>query len=822
MQPLIQDLRYGVRMLFKNPLVTLIAILALTLGIGANTAIFSVVNAVLLRPLPYQESDRLVFLSERGTQVEDMSISYPNFTDWREQNRVFEHFGVFNRNSYNLTGRGEAERINAGQVSAEVFTALGTQPALGRVFTSAEDVPGGPSVVILSHGLWLRRFGGDPKILNQQINLNGRNYEVIGVMPNGYAFPTRTEMWVSAGQLSGDPAWKMRGNHPGLYGLARLKPGITIEQARADLGNIVANLAKLYPDSNEGNGVTISSLLENYVGDIRPALWFMLAAVSFVLLIACANIANLLLARATVRQKEMAVRAALGASRWRLIRQLLTESVILALIGGVLGFVIAQWGIDLILAISPNNIPRAKEIGMDWRVLMFTIAVSVITGILFGLIPALQSSETNVHETLKESGRGNTGKKHWVRSGLVIFEVATTLMLLICAGLMMRSFYRLQQVNPGFNYDHLMSMSISLPEKKYATPEQQINFFEQVAQNIRNQPGVKSVGYASGLPLGNNGWQTSFTVEGLPIPPPSQTPSMEMCLASPDYFQTMGIKLIAGRWFNHHDNRAHLKGVDLSKLTVEQRYGAALKVMIIDEEFARRHWPNENAIGKRIRLGSGSDDPLLEVVGVVGRVKMDGLNTDSNRVQGYLPYLQGQGANMTMIVKSAVDPMQMIALARAQVTAVDPEQPVFDVRTMEEIKSLSISTERLNLALLGMFAGVALILAIVGIYGVMNYAVTQRTHEIGIRMALGAQAGDVMKLVIGDGMKLVLLGAALGIGAALLITRFMQTLLFEVTTTDPLTYTLIALLLTVVALLACYIPARRAMKTDPMIALRYE
>lgn len=822
MQTLLQDLRYGARMLFKNPLITLIAILALTLGIGANTAIFSVVNAVLLRPLPYEESERLVFLSERGTQVEDMSISYPNFTDWREQNRVFEHFGVSNRNSYNLTGRGEAERINAGQVSAEVFAALQAKPALGRVFTNEEDVAGGPPVVVLSHGLWLRRFGGDPKILNQQLNLNNKNYEVIGVMSPDYAFPTRTEMWVPVGQLLSEPGWKQRGNHPGLYGVARLKPGVTIEQARADLGNIATNLAKQYPDSNEGNGVTITKLLDIYVGDIRLALWFMLAAVSFVLLIACANIANLLLARATVRQKEMAVRAALGASRWRLIRQLLTESVILALLGGTLGLVLAQWGIDLILAISPNSIPRAKEIGLDWRVLIFTLGVSVITGILFGLIPALQSSEINVHETLKESGRGNSGKKQWVRNGLVVFEVATTLMLLVCAGLMIRSFYRLQQVNPGFNYDHLMSLSISLPQKKYATPEQQINFFEQVANNIRQQSGVRSVGYASGLPLGNNGWQTSFTVEGQPIPPSSQIPSMEACLASPDYFQTMGIKLIAGRWFTEHDNRAHLNGVDLSKLTVEQRYGAALKVLVIDEEFARRHWPNENAVGKRIRLGSGANDPLLEVVGVVGRVKMEGLNNDSNRVQGYLPYLQGQGRDMTIVVKSALEPTQMISLARQQVTAVDPEQPVFDVRTMEEIKSLSISTERLTLTLLGIFASVALILAIVGIYGVMNYAVTQRTHEIGIRMALGAQASDVMKLVIGHGMKLVFIGTAIGIVAALLITRFMQTLLFEVTATDPLTYTMIALLLTIVALLACYVPARRAMKVDPMIALRCE
>ncbi len=822
MQTLFQDLRYGIRMLFKNPLITLIAILALTLGIGANTAIFSVVNAVLLRPLPYAESDRLVFLSERGTQIEDMSISYPNFTDWREQNRVFEHVGVFNRGNYNLTGHGEAERLNAGQVSAEVFAVLRAQPLLGRVFTNEEDKPGGSAVVVLSHAWWQKRFAGDPKILNTQLSFNGKNYEVIGIMPPGYDYPGQTEIWVPVGQLSSEESWKNRGNHPGLYGVARLKPGITLEQARTDLGNIAANLAKQYPDSNEGNGVTIKSLMDDEVGEIGPALWFMLAAVSFVLLIACANIANLLLARATVRQKEMAIRAALGAGRWRIIRQLLTESLILALVGGGLGLMVSQWGIDLILALSPNNLPRAREVNMDWRVLVFTLTVSVITGLLFGLIPALQSSEIGVHETLKESGRGNTEKKHWVRSGLVVFEVATTLMLLVCAGLMIRSFYRLQQVNPGFNYDHLMSMSISLPSKKYETIEQRINFFEQVVSNIRRQPGVESVGYASGLPLGNNGNQTSFTVEGRPIPSPSQTPSMEMSLASTDYFKAMGIKLIAGRWFTEHDDRSSLNSVDLSNLTPDQRISAGLTVMVIDEEFARRYWPDENAVAKRIRRGTKPDSPVVEIIGVVGRVKMEGLSNDSKRVQGYFSSLQVARTTMTMVVKSAIDPSQMVSLARQQVTAIDPEQPVYNIRTMEEIKSRSISTERLNLTLLGIFAAVALILAIVGIYGVMSYAVTQRTHEIGIRMALGAEANDVLKLVIGQGMKLVLIGAAIGIGAALVITRFMQTLLFEVKATDPLTYVLLASLLTVVALLACYIPARRATKVDPMIALRCE
>ena len=816
-----QDLRYGARMLLKQPLFTLVAVIALALGIGANSAIFSVVNGILLRPLPYDESERLMSLSERGQQMDGMSISYPNYTDWKAQNQTFDQIAVYNRASYNLTGIGDPERLVAAQASAELFSVLRVSPAKGRVFTSDEDKPGGDPVVVLSYGLWQRRFGGDEKIIDQTISLNDRSYTVIGVMPQRFLFPSRVELWVPVGPLSDQESWKQRGNHPGLYGVARLKPGVTVEQARADMDSVAEGLEQRYPDSNTGNRVTLTPLLENYVRDIRPALWILLGAVGLVLLIACANVANLLLARATSRQKEIAVRLALGASRWRIIRQLLTESILLSFIGGSIGLLLAQWGIDLILAISPNDIPRAREINLDMGVLAFTIGISFLTGLIFGIVPALQATRFDVHETLKETGRGNSGRHQWVRSSLVVVEIATTLVLLVGAGLLIRSFYQLQQVNPGFSYENLLSFSVSLPQKKYATDEQQVNFFRQALQNIQALPGVKEVGLASGLPLGNNGWQTSFLVEGQPPPEPGKSPLMEACLASPDYFKAMGIRLIKGRYFTDQDNRSHVTEEKRRGKTADEISMAGLNAIIIDEEFARRYWPDEEAVGKHLRLG-GDQGPLIEVVGIVGRVKMEGLNTDSNRVQGYFPFFQIPSSGMTVIVKSSVEPTQMVAAARQQILAVDPNQPVYEIRTMDQIKSESIASERLNLTLLSIFAGVALILALVGVYGVMSYAVTQRTHEIGIRMALGAQTGNVMKMVIANGMKMATIGIVLGLGGAFAVTRVMQNLLFGVSATDLLTFVSVPVILIGVALVACFVPALRATKVDPMIALRYE
>lgn len=823
MQTLLQDIKYGTRMLLKNPGVTIIVIFALAVGIGANTAIFSVVNSVLLRPLPYEESDRLVFLNEKSDVLDEMSISYPNFEDWRVQNQSFERIGVYNRASYNLTGNGEAERIVTGQVSADLFSVLRVNAAMGRVFTNDEDKPGGSPVVLLSHALWQRRFGGQTNILNQPISLNSKSYTVIGIMPQDYQYPSRVEMWVPVGQLSDQASWKSRGNHPGLYGVARLKPGVTFDQALADMARVATNLEKQYPDSNSGNGIRLRPLLEIYVSDVRRALWVIFAAVSFVLLIACANIANLLLARASARRKEMAIRSALGAGRWRIARQLLTESILLSIVGGGFGFLLGRWGIKLILYMSPDAIPRTKEIGLDWKVLGFTLAISFITGILFGLVPALQAGDVDVHETLKDTGR-SVSSRHWLRSSLVIVEVATTLVLLIGAGLMIRSFYLLQKVNPGFSYEHLTSFSVSLPQKKYMNDESRSSFYQRLLENVRTQPGVESVAAASGLPLGNNGWQTSFTVDGRPAPPRNETPLMEACLVTPDYFKAMSIPLLRGRVFDDHDDKSHLVGKDLSKLDENQKSMAGVNSIVIDEEFARRYWPNEDPVGKRIRLGGGSDtsSPLLQVLGVVGRVKMEGLSQDSNRVQGYFSYAQQPQGSMTIVVKGSGDPNQLISSARQQVKLLDPDQPIYSPRTMGDIRAESVAPERLNLTLLSLFAAIALVLAIVGIYGVMSYSVTQRTHEIGIRMAIGASRADVFRMILSHGMKLTFIGIGVGLLGAFALTRLMTTMLFGVEPTDATTFASIAALLLVVAGLACYLPGRRATKVEPVISLRYE
>ena len=821
MTTLWQDIRYGVRMLWKNRGITAIVIFALALGIGANTAIFSVVNTVLLRPLPYPDADSLVFLNEKSTVLDEMSLSYPNFTDWRAHNQSFEHIGVYNRGSYNLTGSGEAERIVTAQMSADLFTLLRVGPLHGRVYNNDEDKPGGNPVVVLSYGLWQRRFGGQMSVLNQPITLNNKSYTIIGVMPETFFFPSRAEMWVPVGQLSDQTSWQERGNHPGLYGVGRLKAGVSFEQAESDLNTIAANLEKQYPNTNAGNRVRFRPLLEIFVSDVRRALWVIFAAVISVLLIACANIANLLLARATARRKEMAIRTAVGASRWRLARQLLTESILLSLIGGSLGLLLARWGIDLILYVSPDAIPRWREIGLDWTVLAFTVGISFVTGSLFGLIPALQAGEVDVHETLKETGRGVSGRS-WLRNSLVVAEVATTLVLLICAGLMIRSFYLLNKVNPGFSYEHLTSFSVALPQKKYDKMETRASFYNRLLENIRALPGVETAAVASGLPLGNNGWQTGFVIDGQPRPPRDQTPLMEACLVTPDYFKAMNIPVLRGRVFTDRDDRSHLAGRDLSKLNEDEIAIAGLNKIVIDEQFAQRHWPNEEPVGKRIQMGGEENPRFLEVIGVVGRVKMESLNQNSNRVQGYFPFNQVPNGNMTVIVKGSSDPNQLIGSMRAAVREIDPDQPIYNPRTMDEIRAESVASERLNLTLLSIFAGIALVLAIVGIYGVLSYSVTQRTHEIGIRMAIGARPRDVFAMILGHGMKLTLIGVVIGLALAFAATRLLETMLFGVAPTDLTTFSLISLLLISVAALACYLPGRRATKVEPTISLRYE
>ncbi|MFL6207307.1 MAG: ABC transporter permease [Pyrinomonadaceae bacterium] len=821
MSTLWQDVRYSLRVWLKRPGFTVVAVLSLALGIGANTAIFSVVQAVLLRPLPFAEADRLVYLTERNTQLDGVSLSWPNFTDWRAQNHVFEKIAAYNRDSYNLTSGGDPERLLAAQASADLFAVLRVHAAQGRVFTNEEDAPGANPVVVLSYGLWQRRFGGAANVVGQSITLNGRGYTVVGVMPQGFAFPNRVELWLPLGQLA-QPAWQNRDNHMGLFGVARLKPGVALEQARADLNNITASLAQQYPDTNADERATLTPLQETYVKDIRLALWTLLGAVGFVLAVACANVANLLLARTAIRQREFAIRAALGASRRRIVRQLLVESLLLALTSGGLGLLLALWGVDLILAIRPDYIPRANEIGIDARVLLFTAAVSMLTGLIFGLVPALQASRPDLQAALREGKRGPVWGRSVFRSGLVITEVALTLVLLVGTGLLLRSFQRLQQVEPGFTYEHLLSVNVTLPARKYPDVAQRINFTQEVLPKLRALPGVADAAVSSGLPLGYNNWQAQFVLDGRPQPPPAQTPVMDVCAVSLDYFRTMGIPLLKGRYFNAQDNRQWLDERSLQGRDEGARAIAGVNAIIIDEEFARRYWPNEDATGQRIRFGADASAPALTVVGVVGRVRMEGLKTDVNRGQGYLPYLQLPTRSLAIVVRSALAPEQIVAAVRRQVLAVDREQPVYNVRTLAQMRATSLAPAALNLTLLGIFAGLALVLAAVGIYGVIAYTVSQRTHEIGIRVALGAQRRDIFKLIVGRGLLLVLAGIGLGLCAALALARLLSSLLFGVSATDPLVFAVVALLLASVALLACYLPARRAMKIDPMVALRYE
>ncbi len=818
-----QDLRYGTRMLLKRPGFALIAVLTLALGIGANTAIFSVVNAALLRPLPYPESERLVWLSERAPNFPTMMISYPNFTDWRAQQTVFEHLGVYNWASYNLTGRGEPQRLTGARLSADVFAALRVQAAVGRVFNQDEDKPGAQPVIVLSHGLWQSRFGGDAGIVNQAITLDGRTYTIIGVMPAGFAFPQRRDFWTPLGPFASEqPGYQLRVNHPGLLGVARLKDGVTLEQARAEMDAIAARLEQQYPVWNKHIRVRIDPLLDAYVSDARRALWTLLGAVGLVLLIACANVANLLLARAAARQKEIAVRAALGASRRRIAQQLLTESVLLAVVGGTLGFLLARWGVPLILAIGGDSIPRAAEIGLDRGVLAFTAVVAVLTGVLFGLAPAWQASCADVQVVLKDAARSVTGARGWLRQALVVSEVALTLLLLVGAGLLLRSFYRLQQVNAGFTHERVLSFRLDLPTRKYATGEQQIAFYQGLREKLRALPGVEEVAFASQFPLGGGNWQTHFFIEGQPAPPLNESPWMEVTAASPDYFRALGIRLLRGRYFTEQDNQEHLRGRDLRGLIEAFRRSAALNVIIVDEEFARRHWPNGDPIGKRVRLYHPIWGPALTVVGVVVRVKLQRLNEQGGFVQAYLPWLQLPGDGAAVVIKTRLEPETMVAAARRQVLALDPEQPIYDVRTLTEQRDISLAPERLNLTLLSGFAAVALLLAAIGLYGVISYAVTQRTQEIGIRMAVGARSHDVLKMIIGQGMRLAVIGVVIGLLASLALMRLMKSLLFGVSATDPVTFAMIALLLVGVALVACYMPARRATKVDPIIALRYE
>ena len=814
------DLKFAFRQLLKNPGFTAVAVLTLALGIGANTALFSVVNSVLLRPLDYPKSERLVWLSERGLNWSDGAIAYPNFIDWKNQQAVFENFGVFTWIDLTLTGRGEPAQVSASAMSADVFAALAVQPELGRAFRADEDKPGAEPVAVISHSLWRDRFGSDAGVLNQTITLNGQPCVISGVMPAGFDFPGKVDIWVPIGPLSVAADWQDRGNHPGLQALGRLKSGATLKQARAELDTIALRLEQQYPESNKNRRVQIDRLLDHRVGNVRRALWILLGAVSLVLIIACANVANLLLARAATREREIAVRAALGASQWRITRQLLTESLLLAIVGAITGLLLAHGGLRLILALAGEALPRAHEIGLDLRVLLFSASIAVLTGLLFGLAPAFHARRVDLQGTLKEAGRAITSSRARLRQGLVVAEVALTFVLLIGAGLLLVSFSRLLRVNPGFSVERVLTFQINLPERKYANDAQQIRFYQDLLEKLRGLPGVQAASLAWQIPLDDHGWDTTFLIEGRPAPPPHERPSLQVHVVGPDYFRTMGLPILQGRDFNAQDNRQHVLGSNR-----QAEWAGALNTVIIDEQFASKHWPGENALGQRIRLPWAKDrakEPVMTVVGVVGRVKEVHLNEKTGMVQAYFPFLQQPIRSMDVALKTTIEPSSMLNAIRQKVSQLDPEQPIFGIHTMKQMRDKDLAPERLNLALLAAFAGLALVLAIVGLYGLLAFTVTQRQREIGVRMALGAQRLDVLSMVLRQGARLISLGVAIGLLAAFAFSRILKSILFDVQPTDPLTFSVVTIILCGVALVACYIPARRATKIHPMEALRYE
>ena len=809
---LLQDVRYGLRMLLKNPGFTFVAALALALGIGANTAIFSVVNTVLLRPLPFDNPERIVAVY--GTSAKDATeqfpLSYPDFVDYRSQTQTLEHIAGYVRAGGLLKSGDGTVALDGAVVSADLFPLLGVKPVVGRVFTSEEDRKGAAPVIVLSYGLWQRHFNSDPKIVGREITLSGRSVAVVGVMPEGFKFPAqdeKSEFWMPLESDSGTARFIDSRGSRFFRAVASLKPGVTIQQAETEMNTIARRLETEYADSNTDARIQLIPLQEDIVGKTKPALLILLGAVGLVLLIACANVANLLLARATARVKEMAIRTALGASRGRVVRQMLTESLLLSLVGGMLGLLLAMWGVDLLVKASPAELPRISEVSLDSHVLVFTLLVTALTGIIFGLAPALQASRLNLNESLKEGGRtGMEGARHnRVRSLLVISEVALSLVLLIGAGLLIKSFWRLLQTDPGYDTKRVLALDVTLPRVKYPEPERQAAFFQQALQRISVLPGVEAAGATNLLPLGGGNRESTFKIEGYPVPAHGEEPDAMDQIITPDYFRAMGIPLRTGRFFTEHDTKD------------------SPPVIIVNEMFVRRYLQGVDPLTKRILLDTEGDNPTpRQIVGVVGNIRHDKL--DAQPVPGYyVTYLQSPSRRMDIVVRSvSQNPSELAASVRNAIKEVDPDQFVWETRTMGDLLARSVAPRRFNMMLLGCFALIALILASVGIYGVMAYYITQRTHEIGIRMALGAQASDVLKLVVRQGMLMALIGIASGLIVAFALTRVMTSLLYEVSATDPLIFAGISLLFIAVALLASYIPARRATKVDPMVALRYE
>jgi predicted permease len=817
METLLRDLRYGIRMLIKSPGYAAIAILTLALGIGANTALFSVVNGVLLNPLPFQQPDRLVAIYSRSKEFHRESISYPNFLDWERANRSFSTIAAFREHSYNLTGMGQPERLRAEMVSAAFFPALGVKPVLGRVFTTDEDRVGGSPVVLISGGFWKRKFASSPNVVGKTLTLNGTVYTIIGVIPAGFHyesgnFRTNNDVYTPIGQWT-DPTFRDRRVGMGMDAVGRLKPGVTLAQAQADMDAVAAHLAEEYPDTNNGSGVTLLPLKEDVVGDIQPFLLMLLAAVGFVLLIACANVANLLLARSTGRTREFAIRSALGASQWEVVRQLLTESVLLALVGGGLGLAVAAWGTQAALRALPEALPRTQAVHLDGHVLLFTLAASLLAGVLFGLAPALKTVQGEVHETLKEGGRGGSGRRHRTQRLLVAVEMAMAVVLLIGAGLMIRSLAKIWSVNPGFDPHHVLTFGLSSATPLGSTPDEIRATFRQLQQRIEAIPGVQAVSLTVGsMPMSGDS-ELPFWREGQPKPSSqSEMKSALFYAVQPGYLKAMKTPLLRGRFLSEQDNE-HSR-----------------PVIVIDEKFAQLFFGGENPIGQRVNFLILGTSP--EIVGVVGHVKQWGLDRDTAgpvQAQFYFPITQVPDKLMPLlargvgvVVRTQASPLAQVGAIRNSLNQINSQLVMYSTETMEEIIADSLAARRFSMILLGVFAGLALVLSCVGIYGVISYLVGQRRHEIGIRMALGAQQQDVLRMILGEGARMALIGVGVGLAAALGLTRLMAKMLFGVSSYDPLTFGGVAAVLVLVALAACYRPARRATRIDPAISLRYE
>ena len=817
MQTLFEDVRYGLRNLRKNPGFTGVALLTLALGIGANTAVFSVVNGVLLNSLPFHEPDKLVVLFESKPHFKEGSISYPNFLDWRRENHAFTSMAAYRPDTFSLTGTGEAEQVRAEMLSADFFSVLGVKLVLGRTFAPEEDQLGAGHVALVSSGFWKRKLGSSPDVLGRRIMLDGEGYTIIGVAPSNFHltlpnFRDDRDVFVPIGQWT-HPYFHDRSYALGTKAVGRLKPDVTLAQARADMVRVAQNLAAAFPQADAGEGAAIEPLKHEMVGTIEPFLLMLLAAVCFVLLIACVNVANLLLARSTSRTREFVIRAALGASRGRVIRQLLTESILLAMGGAALGLLLAIWGSRAALAALPVALPRAEEIGLDLHVLIFTAVVSILAGVFFGLAPALKTSRPNLQETLREGGR-SMSTRHRVQSVFVVIEMAMALVLLVGAGLMIRSLMRLWNVDPGFDPHNVLSFSVALPPSTNGvSADAARSIYRQLHDNLTAAPGVRAASLSGGSIPFKGDDEELFWIEGQARPANDKDMNWTLRYTiEPGYLEAMKIPLKRGRFLTPQDN-------EHSPL-----------VAVIDETFASRYFPHQNPIGKHVNI-KGIDKPL-EIVGVVGHVKQWGLDADDKETlhaQLYAPFMQGADKEMQqttggvdVLLRFDGPEQTVLDSIRHAVTAMNNEQFLFDVQTFDEIISKALAAQRFSIILLGVFAGLALLLASVGIYGVISYVVGERTHEIGIRLALGADRLHILRLILGRGGILAMAGVGLGLISALALTRLMASLLYGVRSTDPLTFAGVAILLTLVALAACYIPARRASKVDPMVALRYE